>query len=734
MHGVVRAAADGGAIAGAVVEVDAANRTTTDSAGRYTLALTGAGEHQFRFIEIGYLPRAVTVAVADSTDLALDVELTSDHVLLPPLAVVAGAAGAGADGTGQRAPGEYRLGAGWQSDQLAGDIDVDRAIARVPGIASRGIGPAVSIRGGFGSQNAVLLDGTPLFGAVHFASAASSVNPDAVHDITVYTGVQPARFGDALGGVIELNTGEEVPAAPQWTGDLSAVDARTVFRAPLGRGAGIMVGARASFRDLLTDGAGFGARNGYQDVVATTDLPLAGGSLHALAFAGTNRLRWAPFASADGGQSDDPVSADGSNIAQWSSGATSLRWRKASGPDRSWIATAWWSGTRADLGVTGAAATDALNSGLSEFGASVERRDFATTHTTVLGAQLVRPRTWYAVSTQTAGVADPAPGLARFAEPAFATAYGEWNWNALRAFDLAAGLRATTDFGSDAWLDPRLTLNLHPDAATRISAGYGRNHQPLQSMLNEENVLSLVVAPALLIAPAKGAPAASSEEWQAGITRRLSRRTTLSLDGYTRTWNDVLTPAVNTSGYFVTTTPVYGSGHASGIVASSQTVRGPFTIDLSAGLATATQRAGGTTYRIGTGEPWTVSGDISFRPNLGTAVQMRWLAGAGQFATPLAGGLEWRPYQPATGSGELEGSANLLGPLNGNQLPSALRIDVGVRHTVPLHGRSSLNVAIQFENLLNRADPVGVAAAPDGTLRLLRGIPRGVVLDFGWAF
>jgi len=253
-------------------------------------------------------------------------------------------------------------------------------------------------------------------------------------------------------------------------------------------------------------------------------------------------------------------------------------------------------------------------------------------------------------------------------------------------------------------------------------------------MLNEENVLSLVVAPALLVAPGKGAPAASSEEWQAGIARRLSQQSTLSLDGYARSWNDVLTPAVNTPGYFVSTSPVYGSGHASGIVASTRTVRGPFTVDLSAGLAAATQRAGGNTYRIGTGEPWTLSGDIMYHPNLATAVQVRWLAGAGQFATPLASGLEWRPYQPATGTGELEGSANLLGPLNADRLPPALRIDLGGRRTVRLGNRSSLNLAIQVENILNRADPVGVAAAPNGTLRLLRGTPRGVVLEFGWAF
>ena len=728
VHGMVREADHGPAIPGASVELDGRARTVTDSGGRYSIAGLAPGIHQFRFLALGFQIRSVSVNMADSSDLDLDIELPIGRLVLPPLDVIARATGDPVRVTDAwREGGEFRLGSGWQANQLAGEIDPDRAIAGLPGVSSRGSGSGLSIHGGSAAQNAVYLDGIPLFGAVHFGGASSGVNPDAVRTIDVHTGVHSVRYGDALAGVMEFSTRDSMSAALRWSGTLSPVDARTVARTPLGRHTALLVGVRSSFRNLFTDGAPFGATNGYRDLVATVDAPLAGGALHTLAFGSENRIRWAPYAGYD--VNDDPMTSEATrNEAVWGSAATGATWTRGGGARPLWSATAWWSGTGTSLAANMSSASQTLRNGVSEFGASLARQDSSATLRTVVGGEIDRPRTWYAV------ISDVAPAFARYAEPIFGAIYGESTWNPAPWVGVISGLRAGSDFRSGPYLDPRLSLNVALDSVTRFTAGFGRTHQALQSMLNDENFLAVVLAPSLLVAPSAGAPLARSDQWQFGVSHVLGRATAVAINGYARNWDNVLVPAVGTSGFFLAAPPRYGSGHATGLLATVTTTRGRIMMGITAGLATAVQHTAGTSYRIGTNQPWAISGTVAWRPDLRTSFQLRWDAGAGQSSSLLASGLEWQPYQPATGSGELEGAAtNLPGPVNGQRLPGALRIDLGARRTW-LVGRRSINAAVQFENLLNRADPVGVVAGMGTTLQYLRGTPRGVVFELGWYY
>ncbi len=188
-------------------------------------------------------------------------------------------------------------------------------------------------------------------------------------------------------------------------------------------------------------------------------------------------------------------------------------------------------------------------------------------------------------------------------------------------------------------------------------------------------------------------------------------------------------------GFFVATTPAYGDGNARGINASVSVARQRLTLRVSAGLAASVQRAGGISYPSSFDEPWTFAGDVNYRLPNRTTLQLRWNAGAGQPATAVLSGIEWTPYQPATGLGEIQGNAtNLTGAINALRLAGPLRLDVGARHEWRVGDNGGgITTAVRLENLFNRADPVGVTTGPDGSLQLLRGTPRGLVFEVGWA-
>ena len=119
-------------------------------------------------------------------------------------------------------------------------------------------------------------------------------------------------------------------------------------------------------------------------------------------------------------------------------------------------------------------------------------------------------------------------------------------------------------------------------------------------------------------------------------------------------------------------------------------------------------------------------------------MQFRWNTGAGQPRTAVAPGLGWQPSQYAT-NGVESITTNVPGSINALQLAGPLRLDLGVRHVWPIGTgsgahRSGLSTSLTLDNLLNRADPIGLLEQPGGALQLLRGRARSVVFELGWVY
>lgn len=751
IHGTVREAGHGQPAAGVHIELDGTDRTVTDSAGRYHLSGLTLGAHEFRFVATGFDPRRVTIFLADTSDLALDVELAPRPTVLPPIEIVARQiAGAGIDNvagsTTWHEAGQYRFTTGWQQGQPAGGVDINQAIASLPGVATRNDdATALSIRGGRGSENMLLLDGVPLIGAVHFAGAPSAINPDAIAMFDVHTGVSSARYDGALSGVIDLHTVDVAPRQFQITGSLSSTDVRSVARAPLGGSGSLLVGIRSSFRNLFGDGNEFGSSTGYQDGIATAHFALGRSAFSLVGFASGNQLTWQGAAAAttsDAARTTDPrvmqtvIPTQGpatGDAADWWSTAGGATWTLPLGGNTEWHTVGWWTGSQATIAALAGSANQQLLSGISEVGITSELRTSGRHSSLLFGTEIIRPRTSYSLTTPATGV-DSATAVDLRAAPTLSSAYTEWDWHGWSQLDLRAGLRANSNFGRSLNLDPRVTVNLRTDPSTRFEVGFGRTHQSVQSMLNEENLTSALIGPALPVAATSPRQVARAEQWELGVEHQLGTAVVLSLDGYARSWQHVLTPTATTGGLFVDGAPQYGDGGAHGIVGSISANRGRFALHTSIGITDATQSAGGVTYHTGFDQPWSFNGTLDFRPTDRTAFQFRWNTGAGQLRTAAAPDVGFA----ANGSGEITGITTALpGTVNAIRLAGPMRLDVAARHLWPIGGgerRSSLSTSIRLENLLNRPDPIGIMEQPGGSLQLLRGTPRAVVFELGWVY
>jgi len=296
VHGTVRSA-EGVPLRGVRVDVDGLRRTATDSLGRYGVTALGVGAHELRFIASGYTPRTITALLSDASDIAVDVELSPSVVVLPTISVTApipqGPAlnwPTGADGSHEL--GRYRIARGWQADMLAQGVDVQKALATLPGVVGRGEdATSLSIRGGGTSDNLVLLNGIPIFGASHFGNASSAIVPEAISAMDVHTGVSSARFGGRLSGVVELETADSAADGGTFGGAVSASDVRGLLRGSIGGARGsYMLGARTSFGNPWQVGDGFRQVANYRDFIGVARIAAVGGSLRVLSFLSGNRL------------------------------------------------------------------------------------------------------------------------------------------------------------------------------------------------------------------------------------------------------------------------------------------------------------------------------------------------------------------------------------------------------------------------------------------------------------
>jgi len=136
---------------------------------------------------------------------------------------------------------------------LFGEKDILKTIQLLPGIKSAGEGNSgFNVRGGAVDQNLILLDEATVYNASHLMGFFSVFNSDAIKDISVYKGNEPAEYGGRLSSALDIKMNDGNDKKISVNGGIGLISSRLTIEGPLVKDKGsFIVSARRTYADLF---------------------------------------------------------------------------------------------------------------------------------------------------------------------------------------------------------------------------------------------------------------------------------------------------------------------------------------------------------------------------------------------------------------------------------------------------------------------------------------------------
>lgn len=130
--------------------------------------------------------------------------------------------------------------------------DVLQTIQALPGIFS--VEESVSninIRGGTHDQNLILWDGIKMYQSGHFFGLISAFNPYTTTQVNVSKNGTPARFGDGVSGVIDMQLSDTIDEIFNAGAGFNLINAHAYAKIPLSHNTEIQLSTRRSITDAI---------------------------------------------------------------------------------------------------------------------------------------------------------------------------------------------------------------------------------------------------------------------------------------------------------------------------------------------------------------------------------------------------------------------------------------------------------------------------------------------------
>ncbi|MDR0790034.1 MAG: TonB-dependent receptor [Bacteroidales bacterium] len=136
---------------------------------------------------------------------------------------------------------------------IFGEKDVLKTISLTPGVKSSGEGSSgFYVRGGGYDQNLILLDEAVVFNASHLMGFFSVFNSDALKDVILYKGTQPAEYGGRLSSVLDVKMQEGSSTEYKVDGGIGLIASRLKVEGPIVKDKGsFVVSGRRTYADLF---------------------------------------------------------------------------------------------------------------------------------------------------------------------------------------------------------------------------------------------------------------------------------------------------------------------------------------------------------------------------------------------------------------------------------------------------------------------------------------------------
>jgi hypothetical protein len=251
ISGYVKDAKTGEELIGAVVYIKElpGTGTSANAYGFYSITLP-EGNYTVTAQSLGYIPRSITIELKQNTkqDFLLDAKVSE----LEEVEVT----------TEKEDENITRTRMGVENINvkeiknipvLFGEKDILKTIQLLPGVKAAGEGRSgFYVRGGAADQNLVLLDEATVYNASHLMGFFSVFNSDAIKDVTLYKGSQPAQYGGRLSSVLDIKMQDGNNQKFGAEGGIGLIASRLKLEGPIVKDKGsFTVSGRRTYADLF---------------------------------------------------------------------------------------------------------------------------------------------------------------------------------------------------------------------------------------------------------------------------------------------------------------------------------------------------------------------------------------------------------------------------------------------------------------------------------------------------
>jgi hypothetical protein len=389
----------------------------------------------------------------------------------------------------------------------------------------------------------------------------SVLTPELVGALRLDDGTASAGDGAAFSGTLDATTREETIQRAAWSGAISPVSMRGAWGAPLRMGSvsgHVLVAARhattPSPSGLDADGM---LADPWSDAGGVLSLHRRLSSLQVVALTSTDRLHARlddseRLAVIDTSGSQSAADVEETLRAPWHSATVGAVWTQRAASDGRLDVRAWRSDFDANFAASLTRRATTVTDTTRAVGVAAELAHGATR----VGTSLENVSTRYAVARVTpAGSTDSVARESTLrASPVIVAAYAEQRWSdATRARTVVAGMRASDVVGGAfrgaPLLEPHVALAMPVAHAARLTLGYARTHQIVQSVWSTEPVLSQIAPVALPVAFRAGStPVLTGDVVSASVRAPVGSRLAIDLAAFGRDFHGMLVPVVDDAG------------------------------------------------------------------------------------------------------------------------------------------------------------------------------------------
>jgi len=465
VHGKVTDATTGGGLPYVSVRVEGGSEgTSADAGGVYSLRLR-RGSHKLLFSSVGYRRQSVTIEAGKEDTVRCDVRLVSVSLMLDEVVVqgtIAPIVTLPSVGGVMLSPADLK--------HVGGAFgDVFRSLQGFVGVTSNDeTSSQLNVRGGSAGENLVLLNGTQMFEPFHLKDAPNSsltiFNTALLKRILVIPGGFPARYGDRLSAVVDLEYREGNGRSLEGTLDASLSDVGATVEGPLSGSLTALLNARTTYSKNIARYViqGEHSQPSFYDVQGV----LNWGSSET----GRSKLFFLHSRDWTVGLSEGSYGADCASF----SGTYGM------GPRLQMDATISWYRQKDDLKrspVIESSLRETSNDGGIAIGEAKMRLTMETGERSVLIGGIDVQRHSYDVRQSTSYTGFGGDSIVAGRLRTMYVAAGSYVENIVPLSPklvLNAGARADVSWLTrEFYLSPRAILNYHPDSLTTVTASYG---------------------------------------------------------------------------------------------------------------------------------------------------------------------------------------------------------------------------------------------------------------------